>query len=62
MTLIKVKPARPDLLVRNPDRDYRPLAAEGEDVPDTIEWRRRILSGDVVEVTAAAAPASAKKK
>jgi hypothetical protein len=34
------------LLVRHPNRT--PLRAEGEEVPDTMYWHRRLRDGDVV--------------
>ncbi len=42
-----VKPADPKIKVRKPDRTH--LAADGEDVPDTTYWRRRLRDGDVVK-------------
>lgn len=45
MQLIKVKP-RPGLKVLRPE-DRRELRAEGEDVPRTSYWLRRIKTGDV---------------
>ena len=61
MQLIRVKP-RDGLLVRNHDRGHRPLAAEGEEVPDSIEWRRKINAGEVDLIgPAESAPAAAKK-
>ncbi|MDB5596285.1 MAG: hypothetical protein JWM36_3246 [Hyphomicrobiales bacterium] len=41
-----VKPAAGAILP-NPDRMFAPLAADGELVPDTAFWRRRIIAGDV---------------
>lgn len=35
------------LVVRNPARDYAPLPPEGDEVPDTSYWRRRLNDGDV---------------
>lgn len=46
---IFVKPAVDGALVRQADRDMRPLPAEGAWVADTMLWRRLILTGDVVE-------------
>ncbi len=45
-----VKPAVEGTLIRIPERDMRPMLAEGEDVPETQFWYRRILFGDVVKV------------
>ncbi len=45
-----VKPAVEGALIRIPERDMRPLSAEGEEVPETQFWFRRILFGDVVKV------------
>ena len=65
MALINVKPA-PGILVRIPERDWRPMDAAGEAVPDTYYWLRRLADGDVVRVeeapAAPAAPAATSKK
>lgn len=45
MQTIKVKP-KPGLKVLWPE-DRRELKAEGEDVPRTSYWLRRVKSGDV---------------
>jgi hypothetical protein len=59
MTKTKViKPAKPGLKVGVPGlRRY--LAEQGEPMPMTTYWRRRLIAGDVVEVKAAP-PAPAK--
>lgn len=54
MTRIRIKPARPDLIVRFPGTPARKLRAEGEEVVKSSYWIRRIADGDVVYVTAAA--------
>ncbi len=46
-----VKPAVEGSLVRIPERDMRPLNAEGEEVPENSFWHRRILQGDVIQVS-----------
>lgn len=46
---MKVKPATPDLIVRDP-RSRLPLPPEGAEVPESNYWLRRIRSGDVVRV------------
>ena len=46
----KLKPATPDLVVRDPVTT-NPLPAEGKAVPMTTYWRRRLKDGDVVEAT-----------
>jgi len=51
---IFVKPAVDDALVRQADRDMRPLPPEGAWVEDSLLWRRLILTGDVVEAEPAA--------
>lgn len=62
MATIRIKPA-PGRRVRNPDRNFRVMPADGEDVEDTIHWRRAIDAGDVLVVeAAAAAPASPKPR
>lgn len=55
---IFVKPAVDGALVRQADRDMRPLPAEGAWVADTMLWRRLILTGDVVEVEPVDDPAA----
>ncbi len=50
--MLNVKPAKPGTRVRNPSRGYRPLGDAGEIVPDNLFWRRRLMQGDVVLVTA----------
>jgi hypothetical protein len=52
-----IKPARPDLVVRKPDRTV--LAAAGETVTWTPYWQRRLGDGDVVE---ARSPAPSKSR
>jgi hypothetical protein len=44
-----IKPARPDLLVRDPI-DMKPLPAEGAEKPMSQHWLRRARDGDVIEV------------
>jgi hypothetical protein len=46
---MKVKPATPGAIVRDP-HTKRPVPDEGEDVPDTSYWIRRLRDGDVVLV------------
>lgn len=59
---ITVKPANPGLLIRNPDRGMRHLAQEGEVVPQTDYWIRRLRDGDVVQVAEASKPPPAGSK
>lgn len=56
-----IKPARPDLIVRDPAKFYQPLPADGIEVGDDNAkyWSRRIADGDVVE---AEPPADDKPK
>ncbi len=56
MQNVFVKPARPGLVVRDPETG-KPLAAEGETKPKNGHWVRRIKAGDV---TVAAAPEKEK--
>lgn len=51
-----LKPARPDLIIRDPVT-RQPLAAAGEEKTLDAFWRRRIKDGDVVEVAAPTKPA-----
>lgn len=46
---MKVKPADPNAVIRDP-HTKRALPAEGGDVPDNLFWRRRVLAGEVVRV------------
>jgi hypothetical protein len=59
MSTIVVKPAE-GLLVRNPDRGFRPLEAAGEAVPLTEYWLRRLRDGDVVRVAPETKPKTSK--
>lgn len=53
--MLRLKPAVTDTIVRNPDRAMRPLAADGELVPASAFWHRRLLADDVVDCDTAAA-------
>lgn len=61
-TKLFIKPAVAGRIVRQPDRDMRPLDQHGEFVVDTVFWRQRLLHGDVIEAAppqeAPATPAS----
>ncbi len=63
---MKVKPSKPDLIVRDP-KTRKPLPAEGIEV-NILEtyWHKRLVCGDVVEVNlesrAVQKPEKAKKK
>ena len=60
---IFVKPPFEGAVINQPDRDMRPLSADGEWVADTLLWRRMIINGDVVEATPPkAAPKPAAKE
>jgi hypothetical protein len=54
-----LKPARPGLIVRDPETGAA-LAAGGETKPRNSYWIRRINDGDAVEVTPES-PAAARK-
>lgn len=56
-----VKPARPDLVVRDPRTKNKLPAETGTRVPRTSYWRRRLAKGDVVETRAPAKPKAAAK-
>lgn len=45
---IFVKPARPGLILRQPEHGWTPLPEEGALVPPTSYWRRRLKDGDIV--------------
>jgi hypothetical protein len=64
MQTLHLKPAE-GFTILNPDNNYRPLRAEGEIVPASTYWRRRLAEGGVVEVTEsepAPPPARPKQK
>lgn len=46
---VRLKPANPDLIVRDPVTAQR-LAKTGEAKPLNAYWRRRLRDGDVVKV------------
>jgi hypothetical protein len=46
---MKVKPATPGSIIRDP-HTKRPVPDEGDDVPETSFWIRRLRDGDVVIV------------
>lgn len=62
MAMIKVKPAKEGLKVRNP-KNMKFIPAEGLLVEESSYWARRLQDGDVVLVQEqpAAAPAPAAK-
>lgn len=47
---MRVRPARPDVLVRDPVNPSRIVPADGLDVPRNPHWLRRVIAGDVVIV------------
>ena len=49
MQRIKIKPSAPDVLVRKEDGTGM-LSADGERVPLTTYYRRRLMDGDVIEM------------
>lgn len=51
---VLLKPARPDLVVRDP-QTHQPLPADGDLKPLDTYWQRRLIDGDVIEVDTAAA-------
>lgn len=53
---VLLKPAHPDLVVRDPVT-LQPLPAEGDLKPLDTYWQRRLIDGDVVEADPAAAAA-----
>ncbi len=46
---MKVKPADPTAVIRDPHTRL-PLPAEGAEVPENVFWTRRVLAGDVVRI------------
>lgn len=52
---MRVKPADPDVVIRDP-HTKRALPAEGGDVPDSSFWNRRLRSGEVVRIDDDATP------
>ncbi len=49
---MRVKPADPDAVIRDPHTKLV-LPAEGGEVPENAFWTRRLRAGDVVRVGAA---------
>lgn len=47
MTTLFIKPA-PGCVVRDPRPPFTPLAADGEEKPQTGYWLRRVADGSVV--------------
>ena len=47
---ITVKPANPELIVRDPFDNMQPLPASGKIVADSSYWRRRQMDEDVIIV------------
>ncbi len=45
---MRVRPSSPDVRVPYPQNPGRALPVEGDDVPESIYWIRRLLDGDVV--------------
>lgn len=43
---MRVKPSRPDLVIRFPGNPRRVLKADGEEVPDSVYWNRRLLDAE----------------
>ena len=54
-----LKPSSADLVVRDPVT-LEKLPADGKAVEDSAYWRRRLRSGDVVEIKTAAKKKSAQ--
>lgn len=59
MKTIKVKP-RDGLIVRR-EENGKTISANGEDVPNTTYYRRRMKDGDLVNLDAAKTKAAVKK-
>lgn len=55
LTQLRVRPARPGLIVRYPDKPTALLPAAGDTVPGNTFWLRLLRDGDVVVVTDAEA-------
>ncbi len=56
---MRVRPSRPDLIVRDPI-SRQPVPAEGREVPETSYWLRRLSDGDLERVEEKPAPAGAE--
>lgn len=54
---VKPDPSRPGLIVRQPDRNWRPVPADGGNVPKNSYYLRALQRGELVE----AKPASPEK-
>lgn len=59
MNSITLKPARNGLIVPNLNNRLKPLSEDGETVPNSRYWQRRIKDGDVVIVTKVASKSKA---
>ena len=46
---MKVKPANPVAVIRDP-HTMQVLPPEGAEVPDNVYWHRRLIAGEVVRV------------
>ena len=55
---VKPDPERPGLLVRQPDRNWRPVPADGGNVPKNAYYIRAVQRGDLV--VAKKAPSAAQ--
>ena len=58
---LHVRPVVVGSVIRDP-HTRRPLPAEGGRVPDSSFWHRRLLAGEVVEVTAEPTPAAPARR
>lgn len=45
---MRVKPSSPDVRVPYPQNPGMALPADGDDVPESTYWVRRLIDGDVV--------------
>lgn len=50
MERIRIRPARPGLVIRDPFT-RRPLPPEGDDVNRSTYWERRLMDGDVEQLS-----------
>ena len=55
---VKPDPERPGLIVRQPDRNWRPVPADGGNVPKNSYYIRAMQRGDLVETKKPSSDAS----
>lgn len=49
--MLTVKPAKPGMIIRMPEKQNQPLPANGDTVPANSYWQRRLRDGDVIKTS-----------